>query len=72
MLGVDVDCQARCFAHFSKVFDELISRDKSEARYDEGVVDIRANAITLKQKVPFFTEHARPRLEPLRTSGLTA
>ena len=32
------------------------SRDKSEARYDDGVVDIRANAITLKKEVPFYTD----------------
>ena len=34
----------------------LRSRDKSEARYDDGVVDIRANAITLKKEVPFYTD----------------
>ena len=62
-----VGTQARCFAHFTSIFDELISRDKSEGRYDDGVVDIRANAITLKRDVPFFTDPTTMQRVRLRT-----
>ena len=44
--------QARCFAHFTSIFDELINRDKSEARYDDGVVDIRGNAVKIEPGYP--------------------
>ena len=49
--------QARCFAHFTSIFDELIARDKSEGKYDDGVVDLRASSIQLKgNPIPFYTE----------------
>ena len=62
--------QARCFAHFTSIFDELINRDKSEARYDDGVVDIRANAITLKKEVPFYTDQVTSQRAKLYTLEL--
>ena len=48
----------------------LRSRDKSEARYDDGVVDIRANAITLKKEVPFYTDQVTSQRAKLYTLEL--
>ena len=50
--------QARVFAHFCAVFDDLVARDKSEGNYDDGVVDLRANGITTKRNLPFYTDTA--------------
>lgn len=56
LLGMEVGEQDRAFRHFSAIFDDLVARDKSEGRYDDGVVDLKANVITLKRQVPFYTD----------------
>ena len=57
IIGLTVGVQRRVFAHFSALFDDEIARDKSEGRYDDGVVDMRADRIELANApVPFYTD----------------
>ena len=60
---------AHC-VHYSTSLYSFTSRDKSEARYDDGVVDIRANAITLKKEVPFYTDQVTSQRAKLYTLEL--
>ena len=38
------------FKHFCWCFDDLISRDKSEGRFDDGVVDLKAQRISVTRQ----------------------
>ena len=57
LLGLGTTTQNRTFKHFTAIFDDEIARDKSEGKYDDGVVDLRAGSITLKgAPIPFYTD----------------
>jgi len=56
LLGLQTKTQSAVFKHFCWCFDDLIARDKSEGRFDDGVVDLKANKITVKATVPFYTD----------------
>ena len=57
LLGLTVRLQGRCFAHFNALFEDEIAKDKSEGRFDDGVVDMRATSIAYKDEpVPFYTD----------------
>ena len=57
LLGLATTTQNRCFRHFTAMFDDEIARDKSEGRYDDGVVDLKGSSIELKRSpIPFYTD----------------
>ena len=52
LLGVPVHLQNMIFTHFSAELDEQVKTAKANDKFDEGVVDIRGEAITLKPGFP--------------------
>ena len=95
--------QNRAFTHFAAIFDDLVSRDKSEGKFDDGthcpppehpptrahahthtgrmrhvrapcahsgVVDLKANQITLQRTVPFYTDRTTKARSSLYTLSL--
>jgi len=52
LLGMPVSIQNRVFAHFSAELEEQIRRAKENHMYDEGVVDIRGQAVTIEAGYP--------------------
>ena len=52
MLGLTVELQNMIFSHFAAELDEQIKLAKSNDQFDEGVVDIRGEAISLAPGYP--------------------
>mmetsp|Transcript_53934 Transcript_53934/g.159843 ORF Transcript_53934/g.159843 Transcript_53934/m.159843 type:complete len:808 (-) Transcript_53934:119-2542(-) len=70
LLGMEVAEQNRAFTHFAAIFDDLVARDKSEGKFDDGVVDLKANQITLQRTVPFYTDQTTKARSSLYTLSL--
>ena len=52
MLGMKVGVQNRVFGHFTSELDAKIKKAKEEHKFDDGVVDIRGNAVKIEPGYP--------------------
>ena len=52
MLGMKVGVQNRVFGHFTTELDAKIKKAKEEHKFDDGVVDIRGNAVKIEPGYP--------------------
>lgn len=52
MLGMKVSVQNRVFGHFTSELDAKIKKAKDDHKFDDGVVDIRGNAVKIEPGYP--------------------
>ena len=52
MLGVTTDTQNLIFSHFATELDEIVKKAKQDDKFDEGVVDIRGESISVAAGFP--------------------
>jgi len=66
LLGMPVGMQNKIFAHFSANLDDQVKRAKDNNQYDDGVVDIRGNAVRIEVGYPQTLETDKQSGVPLQ------
>ena len=52
LLGLKVDEQAALYGYFADTFDAMVAKAKSEGKWDEGLISLRAESIKLLKDFP--------------------